>query len=257
LHILNPPSSLREQYECVNVGGTANVVEAAIQAGVERMVFFSTIAVYGYSSGQILTEATPPRPDTFYAHTKLAAEQIVLQAKRRDGQPLGTVLRLGAVYGARVKGNYRRLVQALARGRFIPIGHGRNRRTLIHDRDVARAAVLAVQHPGAAGQVYNVSDGQFHTLNDIIAAICTALGRPSPRIYIPLGPVRLAVGGLEDAARLVGRQSPVGRATLDKYLEDVAVDSRRIQVDLGFVPGFDLRSGWQDTIRAMRANGDL
>ena len=111
------------------------------------MVLFSTIAVYGNSNGQILTEDTPVQPNTFYARTKLAAEKIVLNARGADGQPLGTVLRLGAVYGSRIKGNYERLVRALARHRFIPIGNGLNRRTLVYDKDVGRAAALAVSNP--------------------------------------------------------------------------------------------------------------
>jgi len=257
LHVVNPPPALREKYERTNVGGTATVVEAAVQAGVERVVLFSTIAVYGDSSRQILTEDTPPRPDTFYAQTKLAAERIVLDARRRDGEPLGTVLRLGAVYGGRIKGNYRRLLQSLARGRFIPIGDGRNRRTLIYDRDLARAAVLAVQHPAAAGKIYNVSDGQFHTLNDIIGTMCEALGRTPPRISFPIGPVRWIVGILEDAGRMIGYQSPIGRATINKYTEDIAVSSQRIQEELGFVPKFGLSAGWKDTVQEMRKVGDL
>jgi nucleoside-diphosphate-sugar epimerase len=102
---------------------------------------------------------------------------------------LGTVLRLGAVYGSRIKGNYERLTRALAgnlglgnlgtRSRsfdklrmsglfghvpklpFIPIGNGLNRRTLVYDKDVGRAAALAVSHPAAAGRVFNVTDGGF------------------------------------------------------------------------------------------------
>ena len=257
LHVVNPPPALREKYERTNVGGTANVVEAAVQAGVERVVLFSTIAVYGDSSRQILTEDTPPRPDTFYAQTKLAAERIVLDARRRDGGPLGTVLRLGAVYGGRIKGNYRRLLQSLARGRFIPIGDGRNRRTLIYDRDLARAAVLAVQHPVAAGKIYNVSDGQFHTLNDIIGTMCEALGRTPPRISFPIGPVRWIVGILEDAGRMIGYQSPIGRATINKYTEDIAVSSQRIQAELGFKPQFNLAAGWRETVQEMRQMGDF
>jgi nucleoside-diphosphate-sugar epimerase len=117
LHIVNPPPTLREKYERVNIGGTATVVEAAIKAGVKRVVLFSTIAVYGPSDGRVLNEMSPTHPDTFYAQTKYAAEQIVLNAKGADGQPLGAVLRLGAVYGARIKGNYERLMRALAGNR--------------------------------------------------------------------------------------------------------------------------------------------
>ncbi len=114
LHIVNPPPELREKYERVNIGGTATVVEAAIKAGVKRVVLFSTIAVYGPSDGCVLNEMSPTHPDTFYAQTKCAAEQIVMNARGADGQPLGTVLRLGAVYGSRIKGNYERLTRALA-----------------------------------------------------------------------------------------------------------------------------------------------
>ena len=80
LHIVNPPPELREKYERVNIGGTAMVVEAAIKAGVKRVVLFSTIAVYGPSEGRVLNEMSPTHPDTFYAQTKCTAEQIVLNA---------------------------------------------------------------------------------------------------------------------------------------------------------------------------------
>jgi len=63
LHIINPPPEMRETYERVNVGGTAMVVEAAIRAGVKRVVLFSTIAVYGHSDGRILNEMSPTHPD--------------------------------------------------------------------------------------------------------------------------------------------------------------------------------------------------
>lgn len=257
LHIPNPPAELRPKYEKINVGGTANVIEAAKQCGVRRVVFFSTIAVYGYATGQLITEETVPQPDTFYAQTKLDGEKIVLQARRPDGQPLGVVLRLGAAYGTRIKGNYRRLLQALAKRRFIPIGSGHNRRTLIYDQDIAQAALLALEHPQAAGRIYNVTDGEIHTLNAIIEAMCAALGRRYPRLSLPVGPVRWAAGMLEDVAQLVGRQSPIVRATVDKYVEDVAVDGSRIQRELGFTPAYDLASGWRETVAEMRRVGAL
>jgi UDP-glucose 4-epimerase len=257
LHMVNPPEDLHGEYERINVGGTANVVEAAREAGVRRLVFFSTIAVYGPGHGQIFNEDTPPRPDTFYAQTKLAAERFVLEARRNDGHPLGTVLRLAAVYGARVQGNYRQLLQTLARRRFIPFGSGKNRRTLVYDHDVARAALLSSQHPAAAGRVFNVTDGRFHALQEIIAAMCFALGRPEPRFALAAGPVRLTAGIVEYLARLTGRRPPIQRATVDKYLEDVAVEGSRLQQELGFAPQYDLKTGWCETIQELNRMGQL
>jgi UDP-glucose 4-epimerase len=252
LHIVNPPPEMREKYERINVGGTATVVEAAIKAGVKRVVLFSTIAVYGPSDGCVLNEMSPTHPNTFYAQTKRAAEQIALNARGADRQPLGTVLRLGAVYGSRIKGNYERLTHALARHRFIPIGNGLNRRTLVYDKDVGRAAALAVSHPAAAGRVFNVTDGGIHTLNEIIESICSALGRKPPRLSLPVGISRALAGLIEKGCHLIGLKSLAIRAMIEKYTEDIAVDGSLIQKELDFVPQYDLKTGWEETIREMR-----
>jgi len=295
LHIVNPPLELREKYELVNIGGTTTVVQAAIKAGVKRFVLFSTIAVYGPSDGCVLNEMSPTHPDTFYAQTKLAAEKIVLNARGADGHPLGTVLRLGAVYGSRIKGNYERLTRALAgnlgtryqflaklghvpglpvpRFPFVPVGKGLNRRTLVYDKDVGRAAALAVSHPGATGRIFNVTDGAFHTLNEIIESICSALGRRPPRLSLPVGPTLGLVGLVEKGChvmRIMGTRSRILansghvptislaiRAMIEKYIEDIAVDGSLIQKELGFVPQYDLQAGWEEAIREMREGGAL
>jgi UDP-glucose 4-epimerase len=169
LHVVDPPPQLAAEYERVNVEGTRVLTEAATAAGVRRIVFFSTIAVYGDSAGRVLDEETPIAPATAYARTKAAAEAIVLAA------PTGVVLRLAAAYGPCVKGNYRSLVRAIARHRFVPIGRGSNRRPLIFEEDAARAALHIAEH-AALGRVFNASDGELHTVAEIIDAIYRSLG---------------------------------------------------------------------------------
>lgn len=249
LHIINPRPEMREKYVRVNVGGTETVVDAAIKEGVQRVVLFSTIAVYGASGGRVLDELSPTCPDTFYGQTKLDAEQVVLKARRADGAPLGTVLRFGAIYGSRIKGNYERLTHALSRNKFIPVGDGLNRRTLIYDRDVGRAVVQVVSHPDAAGRLYNVTDGGFYSMNEIIEAICLALGRKPPLFSLPAGPIRMVAGLITKGADLLGRKAPITRETVDKYTEDIAVDGSLFQKEIGFVPQFDLKAGWRDAVK--------
>ncbi len=251
LHIHTPTAAMARDYETINVGGTINVLQAALDQGVQRVLFFSSISVFGRTCRGWLTEAATPVPDTLYGATKLAAEAQVLAARRPTGEALGVVLRPAAVYGPRVKGNYQRLLQALARRRFLPIGRGENRRTLIYDRDLAAAALLALHHPAAAGRVYHVTDGTAHTLQAIVAAICGALGRRPPCAYVPIAPVRGAVALLEDGCALAGRRAPIGRATLEKYLAEVTVDGRRIQQELGFVPRHSLAAGWAEVIQEL------
>ncbi|MEI6610734.1 MAG: UDP-glucose 4-epimerase, partial [Deltaproteobacteria bacterium] len=150
------------------------------------------------------------------------------------------------------KGNYERLTHALARHRFIPIGNGLNRRTLVYDKDIGYAAVLAVSHPAAAGRVFNVTDGGYHTLNKIIESICFALGRKSSRFSLPVGPIRIVAGLIEKGANTIGIKVPVTRETIDKYTEDIAVDGSLIQQELGFTPQYNLKAGWEEAIREMQ-----
>lgn len=254
LHVANPGPGARATYERVNVEGTRMVADAAAAAGVGRLVLFSSISVYGPTGAGIADEATPARPDTLYGESKLRAEAAALGATCRDsGGPLACVLRLGAVYGPRMKGNYLRLARALRGGRFIPVGDGLNRRTLVHEADVAEAALLAAQSPGAAGRVYNVTDGRVHRLCDIIDAMCAALDRRPPRWGLPPTTARAAARLGDGLLRMVRRGDRL-EAFLDKYLEDVAVSGEKMARELGYRPRFDLEAGWRDALASMRGS---
>lgn len=245
LHIVNPSPELASEYERVNVGGTRNVVDAATRANVRRIVFFSTIAVYGDTHGAVVDEMTPVAPVTFYAKTKVAAEAIVLAS------PVGVVVRLAAAYGPRIKGNYLALVRAVLRGRFLPIGRGRNRRTLIYEDDAGRAALLLAEHEHAPGRVFNVSDGDLHTVDAIITSIFTAAGKRKPRWFVPEALVYAGLFAAELLFRAIGKRPRIGRFTLAKYTEDVAVSSAALRT-LGFVPRWTMDDGWRETVRQMR-----
>jgi nucleoside-diphosphate-sugar epimerase len=251
LHVNDPAPSLRDEYEAVNVAGTRNVVNAAVKNDVRRLVFFSTISVYGPTAGgAIYDEHTPPAPSTLYAKTKLAAEEIALAARRHSGEPLTIVLRLAAVYGPQMKGNYRRLLKALNRGVFVPVGDGQNRRTVVYVDDVARAALLAAQ-TADAGRIFNVTDGHIHTFQEIVTALCNALERRPPRLHLPASPLGCFLRVTDRAFALIGQYPPVGEVTLAKLLEDVAVRGDRICQELGFQPEVSLDEGWQKTLQAM------
>lgn len=257
LHINTPTPAQRKLYKKINVGGTSTIVDAAVREGVKRIVYFSSVAVYGRSNGSVLNEASPTAPETEYARTKLAGEGLILGSKGEDGSAIGTVLRLGAVYGPRVNGNYQTMIRALAHGKFVPVGDGLNRRSMIYDQDAAAAATIAGLHPGAAGRIFNMTDGRVHTVKEIIFEICNALDRKPPRFFIPALPARIAAGLCEDCARFLGIHPPVTRAAIDKFAEDLAVEGKQIQKELGFVPKYTLNTGWREAIGSMRASGIL
>jgi UDP-glucose 4-epimerase len=214
LHIVFARPDHDEAFQRLNVDATRTLVDASYG---KPFVFFSSIAVYG--SGGPFDETSPVRPANAYARTKLEAERAVLDAR-------GTVLRLAAVYGPRLKGNYASLV----RFPFV-IGGARNHRTLVHDSDVGRATVLALENEKARGEIYNVTDGTTHELREIIHAI-------SPHaLHVPLFLAR--------SARILPRL----RRLLDKYAEEVRVDGSKIQRDLGFRPRAEFASAWREAVR--------
>jgi UDP-glucose 4-epimerase len=246
LHINDPGETTRAEYERTNVEATKRLVDATRPAS--RFVFFSTIDVYGPTpTGSIATEETPPRPRSFYAETKLRAEDIVL------GHPGGVVVRLAAVYGPRMKGNYARLLHALSRGRYVKIGPGTNVRTLIFEDDVAEAAWIVGNGPATSSRRYNVTDGGVHSLNEIVAAISGAIGRTPPALVLPVPVVRAGASTLDAVFRAVGRRSPLTPQMIDKLQENVAVSGLRLQRDTNFRPRFDLATGWKTVVESSAA----
>jgi len=114
-----------------------------------------------------------------------------------------------------------------------------------------QAAVAALFNPAAAGEVFNVSDGTYHTINDIVAAMAAALRVPVPRWRVPLLPLTLAAPLADFATGAIGIKAPSVRAALATFTEDVAVDGSRIQRELGFRPATTLAQGWVETAREL------
>lgn len=247
LHDHTPGDALTDTCEQVNVTGTRILTDAAGAADVRRLVYFSTVHVYGSGNRQTpADEQDIPRPDTLYARTKLKAEKVVL-----SGRNSAVVLRLAAVYGPGMKGNYARLLRALKHRWFFSVGSGRYQQALIYVEDVCQAALLAAEHPAATGQVFNVTDGACRTNNEITAAICFALKRPVPRYHLPESPVRCLLNIWQTMERLVPCERSFNSAAVEKWITNHPVDGTKIQQMLGFRPRYDLMSGWQECVNQM------
>src|SRR4051794_29972821 len=242
LHLTTPAGRFAADYADTNTAATANLAARAAASGARRFVFFSTIAVYGEDQPGLLTEEADPNPGSEYARSKLRGEAAVLQQVRPDGAPLGVILRPAAVYGPRLRGNYRTMLRFLASRKPMLMLPGRNRRTLVFDEDLAAAALQAAFHPDAAGRTFNVSDGATPALSEIVVSMCRALRRQPPSFGVPAEAVRAFSSRLGPLAT----RGPLGRvhAMVEKYSQQIAVDGSLIQRALGFRPGVTLDEGW-------------
>jgi len=184
LHLAGQPGVRRswsefDTYVHANVEGTKAVLDAAVRHRVDRVVYASSSSVYGNALMYPTSEDHPTAPQSPYAVTKLAGEQLcTLYASERK---LDTVsLRYFTVYGPRQRPDMltQRLVQAAHDGSTVTIfGDGQQVRDFTFVEDIARANLAAATADVAPGSVFNVSGGSSVSVLDMIAGVERAAGK--------------------------------------------------------------------------------
>jgi nucleoside-diphosphate-sugar epimerase len=243
------PEAARLHHQ-TTVVGTQALLDASAAAGVRHFVFLSSVKAMGEGGDHCLDEDALPHPTTFYGRAKRNAELAVLEAGEKHGMQV-VVLRLPLVYGAGVKGNLRRMIEAVDRGRFPPIPEVGNKRSMVDVRDVVQALLLAAENVKANGQVYIVTDGYMYSTRQIYEWINAALGRPAPHWSVPLGLLRTAAK-LGDVAGRLGLPAPINSDALEKLLGSACYSSGKIQRDLGFRAAHYLRDVVPEMVAAYR-----
>ena len=147
-HIFSPDANSAGKFRQINEIGTANVTAAAAAAGVGHLIVISSVSVYGPYTQGVYDENTPCNPVGPYALSKYNAELRAIEIARESGMAL-TILRLATLYGEGDPGNVGRLMRTLDRGRFLWIGDGRNRKSLLYKGDAARACMAVAERPAS------------------------------------------------------------------------------------------------------------
>jgi len=193
--LVSVPESVREPHECValNVTGLLNVLEAAADAGVRKLCFSSSAAVYGDNPVVPKHEAMPPEPRSPYAVTKLDGEFYCRQFTEA-GRLETVALRFFNVFGPRqdAAGGYAAAVpifirQALAGEPLTIHGDGGQTRDFVFVRDIAAANLFAATTPGLTG-VFNVGYGEAITVLELAQRIIALAGSDSPIRHAPARP---------------------------------------------------------------------
>jgi len=236
----------------VNVSGTQRMLEAAGRAGARRFVHGSTIGVYG-ALGGLIDERSPCQPDNIYGRTKLAGEQCV---REFAGSMETVIVRISETYGA---GDRRllKLFRAIDRGRFFMIGGGRNLHHPVYIDDLVDGMRAAAIHPGAAGGLCVLAGPRAVSTADMAAAIAAALGRPPPRLNLPLWPFMAAAWLLETTMRPLGLQPPLHRRRMDFFRKSYEFAPEGAQRLIGYAPAVDFAQGARLTAAWYREQGLL
>jgi UDP-glucose 4-epimerase len=201
----------------VNVEGTLNVLLAARDEGIRRVVFASSSSVYGNSGPLPLVETSSPDPISPYGVAKLAAERYCVSFSRV--YPLETIaLRYFNVFGPNQDPSSQyaavvpRFLAGVARGESVPIyGDGSQSRDFTYVANVVDANLLAAEVEDASGAVLNIATGRSVTVNELAETVGTVLGREVRKEHLERRPgdVSHSWADVSAAARTLGWEPTV------------------------------------------------
>ncbi|HEY5165083.1 MAG TPA: NAD-dependent epimerase/dehydratase family protein, partial [Acidimicrobiia bacterium] len=188
-----PLAKDRALFRSVNVVGTANLLVAARDAKVAKVVHTSSSAVFGIPESNPVTEDTPPRPLEDYGRAKLEAEQLCREAVAAGLDV--TIVRPRTILGHGRLGIMAILFEFVADGAPVfVLNRGDNRYQFVHASDLADACLRAGDRAGAA--VYNVGATEFGTMRETLQALVDHAGTGSRVRSLPVGPTRAAMQSL-------------------------------------------------------------
>jgi nucleoside-diphosphate-sugar epimerase len=241
----------RRLFEDVNVAGTKNVLDAAANAGVRRLVYISTNDVFGLVEGRVIDETFPLIPwGEPYADTKLAAE-YACRAAHASGRLEVAMLYPCWVYGPGDRTFVPELARAIA-ARQLVLWRPDCLVWPMHVENLVDLLLLVATDPRAAGQGYLCHDGTSLTLKDFCQRIADAVGAPPLRFVIPRSAAHLCAVAMESAWRILRLR---GRPLLTTYIVKNLGARLQFSIEkarrLGFAPRVGFEEGFAATVAGL------
>jgi nucleoside-diphosphate-sugar epimerase len=244
----------KKQYYAHNVEGTKNVARAALDAGISRLVYASSVGVYGTVRNSSIDENTAPKPDSYYRETKFGGEKEVLRLHRESGLPI-VIARLGSVYGPG-SCSWLGLSRKILRGKFRIIGTGENYDHMVYVDDLVEGIRRCGETKGVEGRTYILTGPQPAKLRQVLEIIAEELGADTLLDSLPVAPFRVYQQLCAFLHRSFGIQLPRSHY-YDLFLMDCIFTTTKAQEELGYFPNVSLRDGFRRLLEWYREKGYL
>jgi UDP-4-keto-D-QuiNAc 4-reductase len=231
------------EFRRVNVDGTIRLARQAVEQGVRRFVFISSIKVNGEGTlpGRPYRPDDIPSPSDPYGISKREAEDALFAIAKSTGLEV-VVIRPVLVYGPGVKGNFQSMLRLVGRGIPLPLGTVDNKRSLVALDNLLDLIELTTRHPAAAGQVFLVSDDEDLSTAELFRRTGEALGRPVRLFPVP-------AWMMFAAATVLGKR-PVAQRLFGSLQVDIS-KTRRL---LGWSPPVSVVEGLRAAAAAPASN---
>ncbi len=214
----------------VNIGGTRNLLEAALKEGAKKVVCTSSSAVFGVPKSNPVTEETEPTPAEAYGRAKYEGE-VLCREYAAKGLDIA-IIRPRTILGHGRLGIFQILFEWVSQGYNIPVlGKGDNIYQFVHADDLAEACILASERPGFS--IYNCGAEKFGTMREGLEHLCREAGTGSKVKSVPMG---LAIFGMKLTSAL--GLSPLGPYHSLMYGRSLYFDISKAKRELGWQPKY-------------------
>ncbi len=237
------PTSL---YYDTNVEGIKNVLKAMECNGVKRIVFFSSVAIYGLNKDNP-NENTPADPFNHYGKSKWQAEQVLQEWYKEHQDWNIDIIRPTVIFGERNRGNVYNLLHQLSTGKFLRVGKGNNVKSMAYVGNVVAFVKYMIENVTQGYNVFNYIDKPDFNMNQLTEVVCTKLGKNIPSFRIPYW-IGMAGGYFFDLIALITRKKlEVSSVRVKKYCATTQYDSTKAH-NTGFIPPYTLKEGLNRTL---------
>lgn len=233
-------------YYDTNVGGMEVTLRAMEKNGVKRIVFFSSVAVYGLNKHNP-DENHPKDPFNHYGKSKWQAEQVLQRWYESHPDWNINIIRPTVIFGERNRGNVYNLLRQISSGKFLMVGKGDNRKSMAYVGNIVAFVKYMIDNVNEGYNVFNYIDKPDFDMNQLVAHVSKVLNKHIPTTHFPYW-LGMAGGYCFDLlAKLTGKKLAISSVRVKKFCATTEFDSTKAH-STGFKPPYTLAEGLARTL---------
>lgn len=234
-------------YYDTNVGGMENTLRAMEKNKSKRLIFFSSVAVYGLNKRNPV-ETHPVDPFNHYGKSKWQAEQVLQKWYETHPNWHIHIIRPTVIFGERNRGNVYNLLDQISRGKFLMVGDGNNKKSMAYVGNVVAFVDYLIEHGKSGYTIYNYVDKPDLTMNELVDHVSHVLDRHIPAIHFPYGLGMLGGYIFDVLSKCTGKKFTVSSVRVKKFCATTQFDASKA-LQSGFLPPYTLKEGLARTLK--------
>lgn len=233
-------------YYDTNVGGMKTTLEAMEKNNCKRIIFFSSVAVYGLNKKNP-DENHPADPFNHYGKSKWQAEEVLREWYKSHPDWNIDIIRPTVIFGERNRGNVYNLLKQISSGKFLMVGKGNNRKSMAYVGNIAAFVKYLIDNVSTGYNVYNYIDKPDTDMNQLVEHVSAVLSKHIPTTHFPywLG----MCGGycFDILAKITGKKLTVSSVRVKKFCATTEFDASKVH-SCGFKAPYTLKEGLARTL---------